>query len=61
MALRAAGHAPDGPRGLVTAMILGIARVAGETAPVLFTAGNSTTTGIRSAGSRMTCPCACTS
>jgi phosphate transport system permease protein len=32
---------PTARVGLVTAMILGIARVAGETAPVLFTAGGS--------------------
>ena len=53
---------PTARVGLVTAMILGIARVAGETAPVLFTAGGiPITIGIRSAGSRMTCPCACSS
>ena len=32
---------PTARVGLVTAMILGVARVAGETAPVLFTAGGS--------------------
>jgi phosphate transport system permease protein len=32
---------PTARVGLVTAVILGIARVAGETAPVLFTAGGS--------------------
>jgi phosphate transport system permease protein len=32
---------PTARAGLVTAMILGIARVAGETAPVLFTAGGN--------------------
>ena len=53
---------PTARVGLITAMILGIARVAGETAPVLFTAGATpATTGIRSAGSRTTCPCASTS
>ncbi len=34
---------PTARVGLITAMILGIARVAGETAPVLFTAGGSST------------------
>ena len=34
---------PTARVGLVTAMILGIARVAGETAPVLFTAGGNST------------------
>jgi phosphate transport system permease protein len=34
---------PTARVGLVTAVILGIARVAGETAPVLFTAGGSGT------------------
>jgi len=32
---------PTARVGLVTAVILGIARVAGETAPVLFTAGGN--------------------
>ena len=44
---------PTARVGLMTAVILGVARIAGETAPVLFNAGgNASTIGTRSAGNR---------
>jgi len=41
VAVRAASDLADGPGRLVTAVILGVARIAGETAPVLFVAEES--------------------
>ena len=49
---------PTARAGLITAMILGVASIAGETAPVLFNAGGNArvTTGTRSAGQQDNLP-----